>query len=530
MSSKRPRKGKQPNYREDSDPQSDSEDDFVLPQKLSTSKSKVFKENVKNAENCPKASTSRKKDAGPSKASSSNKKDTQKNKKNRHNKENFPIAIQDVPWVDRQPLQQKNNSINFSSCHLLHFLRNRSFGITPPFWQEQSLNKPLMSVNQRLKVYKVYMEFDRRVTVLEWHPKSMNIVAIGAKSGDIVLWDYENEKNLAYIHGTGANGSIQAMKFDSTSSNLAYTASVNGTVACHDFSGIAEEQIFLNTWDLNHWYTSLDLLDKHTFMVGDNKGVATILTTDGKEIWKGKLHKQKITHLECCPSNSNYIISASVDRTMKVWDIRNMKSEKNYLYSLEHTAPINSAYFSSSGRCVLTTDQKKELRVYAGPSFSLMQIIAHPHRHFQHLTPIKAIWHPLRDIIVVGRYPDPEFPDYTEGELKSIDFFDAASGELLHQHVTKELSNKIVSLNLFNRSGDQMLSAAGMCAFLWKPEFPKQSKRKLEDGKNKPFDDDDDDNDDDGNNDDADSKNNKKKPKNKRKNDFKVVRGEKKKR
>ncbi|XP_066980294.1 DNA damage-binding protein 2-like [Macrobrachium rosenbergii] len=525
MAPKRSRNGKQPNYREDSD--SSSDDDFELPHKVSTPKCAALKKNAQQARTCLKASTS-KKNGEISKASSSNNKDSQKAKKNKHNKENVPKKRENVPWIDRQALQQKNGSINFSSCHLLHFLRNRSFGTTPPFWQDQSLNKPLMNVNQRLKVYKVFMEFDRRVTVLEWHPKSLNIVAVGAKSGDIVLWDYEHEKNLAYINGTGANGSIQAMKFDCTSPNLVYTASVNGTVACHDFSGRAEEQIYLNTWDLNHWYTSLDLLDKHTFMVGDNKGHATILTTDGNEIWKGKLHKQKITHLECCPSNSNYIISASVDRTMKVWDVRSLKSQKSCLYSLEHNSPINSAYFSPSGGCVLTTDQKKELRVYAGPSFTLMQIIPHPHRHFQHLTPIKAIWHPLRDIIVVGRYPDPEFPTYTEGELKSIDFFDAASGELLHQHVTKALSNKIVSLNVFSRSGDQMLSAAGLCAFLWRPEFPSQSQMKEARGKDKPFDDDDDDAD--ANQKDQNSKNNRKKQgKYNKKNDFKVVRGEKKK-
>ena len=58
-----------------------------------------------------------------------------------------------------------------------------------------------MNVNQRLQVYKTNMVFDRRVTAMEWHPRSQNVVAVAAKSGDIVLWDYENEKNLAYIYG-----------------------------------------------------------------------------------------------------------------------------------------------------------------------------------------------------------------------------------------------------------------------------------------------------------------------------------------
>ncbi|KAK7072661.1 DNA damage-binding protein 2 [Halocaridina rubra] len=477
MASKRPRGTKKPkNYKEE-----DSDDDFDIPRNTAT----------------PKASTSKKTSLKP--------------KKSKSNKENVQKANDSIPWLDRHPFQPKNNNIAYSSCHLLHFLRNRSFGTTPPFWQDQSVNNPLMSINQKLQVYKSYMDFDRRVTALAWHPENQNVVVVCAKSGDIVLWDFENEKKLAFINGTGANGSIQALKFDYVSSDLAYTASVNGTVACHDFTGRREENIFLNTWDLNHWYTSLDLLDKNTLMVGDNKGQATILSTDGSVLWGAKLHKQKITHLECCPSNSHYIISASVDRTTKVWDVRSLKSQKSCLYTLEHEAPVNSAYFSSTGNCVLTTDQKMELRVYAGPSFALMQKIPHPHRHFQHLTPIKAIWHPLRDIIVVGRYPDKEFPAPFESELRSIDFFDSANGKLLHQHIARDLSNKIVSLNLFNRTGDQMLSAAGMYAYLWKPRFPEQKREKANDsGKND--DNDDDDDDDDKDNDDSSKKKRKRKP------------------
>ena len=56
--------------------------------------------------------------------------------------------------------------------------------------------------------------------------------------------------NYFSLFKTGANGSIQAMKFDYTSSDLIYTASVNGTVCCHDLTGRREELVFLNTMDL----------------------------------------------------------------------------------------------------------------------------------------------------------------------------------------------------------------------------------------------------------------------------------------
>lgn len=48
-----------------------------------------------------------------------------------------------------------------------------------------------------------------------------------------------------------------------------------------------------------------------------------------------------------------------------------------------------------------------------------------------------------------------------------MDFFDGATGKLLHQHMDKGCDNKIISLNLFNQTGDALLSSAGMyvCIF-----------------------------------------------------------------
>merc|ERR1719510_1775668 len=106
------------------------------------------------------------------------------------------------------------------------------------------------------------------------------------------------------------------------------------------------------------------------------------------------------------------------------------------------------AYFSpQSGDKLLTTDQHSQLRVYQAPHFSLVRTIAHPHRQFQHLTPIKACWHPLADIVLAGRYPDPNFPFYHAGELRTIDFFCPETGKLLHGLHQPGLS-QIISLSL----------------------------------------------------------------------------------
>lgn len=49
------------------------------------------------------------------------------------------------------------------------------------------------------------------------------------------------------------------------------------------------------------------------------------------------------------------------------------------------------ACFSPDGAQLLTTDQKSEIRVYSASRWDCpLNLIPHPHRHFQHLTPIKV--------------------------------------------------------------------------------------------------------------------------------------------
>ncbi|KAK3891857.1 hypothetical protein Pcinc_004258 [Petrolisthes cinctipes] len=295
---------------------------------------------------------------------------------------------------------------------------------------------------------------------------------------------------------TGANGSIQALKFSGVDTNLLYSASINGQLKCDDANRGQVHKVLLDTGYCDHWFTSLDLsVSGDLVAVGDNFGYVTLLSSEGQlQVWKERLHKMKVTHIEFCPRMPWCLVTASVDRSLKVWDVRNMKTANTFLYSHLHDKPINSAHFSRvDGSRLLTTDQHSEIRVYSCPSFTHSITIPHPHRHFQHLTPIKATWHPLRDIIVVGRYPDPLFPHSSEcsspysadkkpfsgkpqggREARTIDLYDGVTGQLLHQLSDPASANKIVSLNLFNPSGDTLLSAAGIGVWVWKPKFKQE--------------------------------------------------------
>lgn len=85
----------------------------------------------------------------------------------------------------------------------------------------------------------------------------------------------------------------------------------------------------------------------------------------------------------------------------------------------------------------------------------------------------QAYWHPLEDIIMVGRYPDPKLPGYEESDPRSVDFFDATDGQLMYQLESKSCQG-LLNLNRFDSLGNVLLSASGAHILLWKPNFPER--------------------------------------------------------
>ncbi|CAG2053161.1 unnamed protein product [Timema podura] len=138
-----------------------------------------------------------------------------------------------------------------------------------------------------------------------------------------------------------------------------------------------------------------------------------------------------------------------------------LKNDQDFINKL-HEAYLKSfaekVLSSTDGARLVTTDQSNELRVYRAPFWDLETTIIHTHRRFQYLTPIKAAWHPLEDIIVAGRYADANIPQFSKPHI--IDMFDAASGNLVYEMSNPEQKG-IAVLNKFNSTGDMMASGIG---------------------------------------------------------------------
>ncbi|XP_040115106.1 DNA damage-binding protein 2 isoform X4 [Oryx dammah] len=255
---------------------------------------------------------------------------------------------------------------------------------------QQGLQQSFLNSLASYRIFQKAAPFDRRATSLAWHPTHPSTLAVGSKGGDILLWNFGIKDKPTFIKGIGAGGSITGLKFNPLNTNQFFTSSMEGTTRLQDFKGNTL-RVFASSDTCNIWFCSLDISVKSRVVVtGDNVGHVILLNMDGRELWNLRMHKKKVTHVALNPCCDWLLATASVDQTVKIWDLRQVRGKSSFLHSLPHRHPVNAAHFSPDGAQLLTTDQKSEIRVYSACQWDCPpSLIPHPHRHFQHLTPIK---------------------------------------------------------------------------------------------------------------------------------------------
>nr|XP_061825489.1 DNA damage-binding protein 2-like [Nerophis lumbriciformis] len=355
---------------------------------------------------------------------------------------------------------------------ILHYIYKNTLGQSLHSHVRQCLQEPFVRSLSSYLFHAATSPFDRRITSLEWHPTHPTTLAVASKGGDINLWDYELPTKRMMIQGNGPGDSIGGMKFCPMDHSRVYVASVEGTLNVQSFEGHAAT-VLSRTGDCGHdhhnvccWYCCVDVsISRQMLVTGDNLGKLLLLGLDGQKIFSGKLHKAKVSHAEFNPRCDWLLATASVDHTVKLWDLRNMKDKTNFLHEMPHEKAVNSACFNPlDGSKLLTTDQYDQIRVYSSHDWSKpQQIIQHPHRQFQHLSPIKATWHPVYDLIVVGRYPDDRV---CLGDQRTVDIFDSNTAELVCQ-LQDSVVGGIKSINKFSPTGEVIGSGMGVTVLIW---------------------------------------------------------------
>lgn len=185
----------------------------------------------------------------------------------------------------------------------------------------------------------------------------------------------ENEEESPNI--TEANfhkGAISAMFWNKSASNL-FTASHDGTIRTFDIEkGVANEIYACK--NIDDKLTSADMAEDYLlyFTTDDGHLGRRDLRTKKTDIWKLTDKNIKIGNVSVHPHASNLIATASLDRTMKIWDLRKMVFEglqstpSNPAYA-ESRLSISSANWNTNGS-IVTASYDNTVRIYKQPDAS----------------------------------------------------------------------------------------------------------------------------------------------------------------
>ncbi|KAF3854888.1 hypothetical protein F7725_022943 [Dissostichus mawsoni] len=340
---------------------------------------------------------------------------------------------------------------------ILHYLYKSTLGQSLHSQMKQCLQEPFVRSLSSYQFHGATSPFDRRITCLEWHPTHLTTLAVGSKGGDIYLWDFEAPGKKTFLQGMGIGDSVTDMRFNRLNPSQLFTSSMQGRTALRDLNGTILS-VFASTDIRNHWYCCVDVsVSRQMLVTGDNVGQLVLLGLDGQKIFSEKLHKAKVTHAEFNSRCDWLLATASVDHTVKLWDLRNIKDKKSFLHEMPHDKAVNSAYFNPLDCSkLLTTDQYDQIRIYS--SSSLVEASTYHPTSTQ-----TATWHPVYDLIMAGRYPDDRV---CPGDQRTIDIFDSNTAELVCQLQDPAVSG-IKSVNKFSPMGDVIGSGMGVSVLVW---------------------------------------------------------------
>ncbi|ORY79398.1 WD40-repeat-containing domain protein [Protomyces lactucae-debilis] len=237
-----------------------------------------------------------------------------------------------------------------------------------------------------------------RVYSIGMHPGSSKKLAIaGDKRGHLGIWDIENQMteeenedvkpkrkarqsavkkeesdaeeedadladddDLPMIHHFKLHaGTITSFAFDPLQGQKLYTASYDGSIRCLDLaSGVASEA-YAPLED--RALTSLEVQqDAQVLLFSTNDGQVGRRDLRVKDAELFQLHDRKIGGMGMHPLHPHLICTASLDRSMKVWDMRSItkgrktSGDPSLLANYDCRLSVSSAFFNDRGTILAT--------------------------------------------------------------------------------------------------------------------------------------------------------------------------------
>ena len=175
-----------------------------------------------------------------------------------------------------------------------------------------------------------------------------NYFASSSNDGNIRIWDY---KNKSFVHALNVDNRTQILCLIKLNDRRLCTRNLDSTIKIWDWKNNKCDKTFGIDNDVPKCLCQLkngDILS----------GCDNIIIAWNREVVHYKLegHSKVVRYI--CQINDNYIASASFDKTIKIWNIKNTKKQACEQTLFGHNDFVTGIILHSSGKLISCSNDK----------------------------------------------------------------------------------------------------------------------------------------------------------------------------
>lgn len=165
-----------------------------------------------------------------------------------------------------------------------------------------------------------------RMTYITFHPSiDKKLILGGDTGGNCGIWNSDNTDEVDVTSFKLHGKSISKYEFNIKEPNKVYTSSYDGSIRNIDLATLKSTQFFINDHDVG--ISDINFNNEHeiyyTTLQGEF-GRLDLRSNDHSKRTILRLANKKIGGFSINPNNPVQIATASLDRTLKIWDLRNI--------------------------------------------------------------------------------------------------------------------------------------------------------------------------------------------------------------
>ncbi|KAI1314333.1 hypothetical protein EDD11_002274 [Mortierella claussenii] len=316
-----------------------------------------------------------------------------------------------------------------------------------------------------------------RVYCMAIHENKDKVLVCGGDiDGNLGFWDldesqaddyepeYDEEPNV-YSYKAHTR-TLSSMQYSPTDPTKLFTTSYDGSVRYLDLVKQQFMESYVVSPDVSDHLGSVSIDSTgHQLWFADNDGAVTlkdVRTPKDEMVYRKVLHEKKVGCVNVNPKYGHLIVTSSLDRTMKIWDIRTFgqyKKEEDVIPELAefpHRLSVTSAMWSPDGASIASTSYDDNVRIFNNFEPGLPDLkeipepvrIHHNNQSGRWVTMLRAVW-------------AHQFNWFSIGNMnKSVDIYSRGTGDLMANLRDSQVLTTVPAVNAWHPR--RVLLASGM--------------------------------------------------------------------